>query len=68
MVFVVLVFILLFLVFSTPVVPAGDGRAILEYIIAHPVSYIVYGLCLPFWFFFVGLRLFRLATVSGTPD
>jgi len=41
MVFVVLVFIPLFLVFSTPVVPAGDGRAILEYIIAHPVSYIV---------------------------
>jgi hypothetical protein len=41
MLFVVLVFIPLFLVSSTPVVPAGDGQAILEYIIAHPVSYIV---------------------------
>ena len=51
MLFVVMVFIPLFIIFTAPVVPAGDGRAILEYIIAHPISYIVQLVC------FVGLSL-----------
>jgi hypothetical protein len=51
MIFVVMVFIPLFLIFSAPLPPAGDGAALLDYIRAHPAIYIVQLVC------FVGLSL-----------
>lgn len=51
MAFVAMVFIPLFLVFSAPLPPAGDGAALLDYIGAHPVVYIAQLVC------FVGLSL-----------
>ena len=62
MLFVVLVFVPLVLLFIAPIVPAGDGRAILDYINAHPVAYIVQlvsfvGLSLPALLVFAALGM-----------